>query len=152
MVLYTKSAQFVLVARVWRILAGDHVRSHWGTCTSFRISWAYKQYVMIHGVLSFHVCLQYEPLASWSICTSSHNSHLLFIHTSLLTWEPGSLELNCIQNRICVIYVIKHTHIHTHTHTHTHVSAVVQSVSRVQLFVTPWTVARQAPWSMGFSR
>ena len=24
--------------------------------------------------------------------------------------------------------------------------------SRVQLFVTPWTVARQAPLSMGFSR
>ena len=25
-------------------------------------------------------------------------------------------------------------------------------LSRVQLFVTPWTVARQAPLSMGFSR
>ena len=28
----------------------------------------------------------------------------------------------------------------------------VQSLSRVQLFVTPWTVAYQAPLSMGFSR
>ena len=28
----------------------------------------------------------------------------------------------------------------------------VQSLSRVQLFVTPWTVAYQAPPSMGFSR
>ena len=27
-----------------------------------------------------------------------------------------------------------------------------QSLSRVQLFVTSWTVARQAPLSMGFSR
>ena len=27
-----------------------------------------------------------------------------------------------------------------------------QSLSRVQLFVTPWTVARQAPLSMGVSR
>ena len=27
--------------------------------------------------------------------------------------------------------------------------AVVQSLSRVPLFVTPWTVARQAPLSMG---
>ena len=27
-----------------------------------------------------------------------------------------------------------------------------QSLSRVQLFVTPWTVARQAPLSVGFSR
>ena len=28
----------------------------------------------------------------------------------------------------------------------------VKSLSRVQLFVTPWTVAHQAPSSMGFSR
>ena len=28
----------------------------------------------------------------------------------------------------------------------------VKSLSRVQLFVTPWTVAYQAPPSMGFSR
>ena len=28
----------------------------------------------------------------------------------------------------------------------------VKSLSRVQLFVTPWTVAYQAPLSMGFSR
>ena len=28
----------------------------------------------------------------------------------------------------------------------------VQSLSHVQLFATPWTVARQAPLSMGFSR
>ena len=29
---------------------------------------------------------------------------------------------------------------------------VVVSLSRVQLFATPWTVARQAPLSMGFSK
>ena len=29
---------------------------------------------------------------------------------------------------------------------------VVKSFSRVGLFATPWTVAHQAPWSMGFSR
>ena len=28
----------------------------------------------------------------------------------------------------------------------------VKSLSHVQLFATPWTVAYQAPWSMGFSR
>ena len=28
----------------------------------------------------------------------------------------------------------------------------VKSLSRVQLFATPWTVASQAPLSMGFSR
>ena len=31
-------------------------------------------------------------------------------------------------------------------------AAVVESLSCVQLFVTPWTVAHQAPLSMGFSR
>ena len=28
----------------------------------------------------------------------------------------------------------------------------VKSLSHIQLFATPWTVAHQAPWSMGFSR
>ena len=28
----------------------------------------------------------------------------------------------------------------------------MKSISRVRLFVTPWTVARQTPLSMGFSR
>ena len=32
------------------------------------------------------------------------------------------------------------------------VKSKVKSLSRVQLFVTPWTVAYQAPLSMGFSR
>ena len=34
----------------------------------------------------------------------------------------------------------------------TNVKAKVKSLSRVQLFATPWTVAYQAPPSMGFSR
>ena len=33
------------------------------------------------------------------------------------------------------------------THTHTQ-----KSLNRVRLFETPWIVAHQAPWSMGFSR
>ena len=35
---------------------------------------------------------------------------------------------------------------------HEFISQSVQSVSRVQLFVTPWTVAHQAPLSTGFPR
>ena len=31
-------------------------------------------------------------------------------------------------------------------------ASVVQLLSRVQLFATPWTIAYQAPLSMGFSR
>ena len=33
-----------------------------------------------------------------------------------------------------------------------HILVVVQSLGRIQLFVTPWTVAHQAPLSIGFSR
>ena len=37
-------------------------------------------------------------------------------------------------------------------HSHWTVKVKVKSLSRVRLFVTPWTVAYQAPPSMGFSR
>ena len=36
--------------------------------------------------------------------------------------------------------------------TKVHLVSEVKSLSRVRLFVTPWTVAHQAPLSMGFSR
>ena len=45
-----------------------------------------------------------------------------------------------------------HTHTYTHTHTHTTLKGKCYSLCGVQLFVTPWTVAHQAPLSMGFSR
>ena len=48
-----------------------------------------------------------------------------------------------------------HTHKYTHTHTHTHTTSVVssvQSLSRVRLFATPWTAARQASLSITNSR
>ena len=35
---------------------------------------------------------------------------------------------------------------------HRHRRACARSLSCIQLFATPWTVARQAPLSMGFSR
>ena len=37
-------------------------------------------------------------------------------------------------------------------HMHRHTRCCAQSLSHVWLFATPWTVARQAPLSMGFSR
>ena len=45
-----------------------------------------------------------------------------------------------------------YTHAHIHTHTHTTLKGKCYSLCGVQLFVTPWTVAHQAPLSMGFSR
>ena len=43
-------------------------------------------------------------------------------------------------------------HSHTHMHTHTTNTHKLSGFSHVQLFATPWTVARQAPLSMEFSR
>ena len=43
----------------------------------------------------------------------------------------------------------KYYNTHTHTHTHTHIYVWL---SHVWLFATPWTVACQAPLSMGFSK
>ena len=37
---------------------------------------------------------------------------------------------------------------HTHTHTHTHVYIIVQQLSRVWLYATPWTAACQASLSI----
>ena len=37
-------------------------------------------------------------------------------------------------------------------HTHTHCCIHAQPLSHVKLFATPWTVAHQAPLSMGFPR
>ena len=43
-----------------------------------------------------------------------------------------------------------HVCVHTHTHTQCSIGRVYESLSHVRLFATPWTVARQAPLSMGF--
>ena len=50
----------------------------------------------------------------------------------------------------------RNTHIDTHKHTRTHAHAdalaiIVQLLSRIRLFVTPWTAARQAPLSFTIS-
>ena len=47
--------------------------------------------------------------------------------------------------------VYMHIYIHTHMCTHTYVHACCH-FSCVWLCVTPWTVARQAPLTLGFSR
>ena len=73
----------------------------------------------------------------------------LAIHSGILAWEipwteePGRPQLQRVghnlptkqQQQICWMMKVK-----------------VKSLSRVQLFATPWTVAYQAPLSMGFFR
>ena len=62
-----------------------------------------------------------------------------------------------IRKQYCFIYIYIYTHTHTHTHTciHTHVHIYIYVLNRfscVRLFTTLWSVAHQAPLSMGFSR
>ena len=47
---------------------------------------------------------------------------------------------------------MKHITCYKHTHDYIQVKVKVKSLSRVQLFGTPWTVARWVPLPMGFSR
>ena len=56
-----------------------------------------------------------------------------------------------------IIFSIYVYYRHTHTHTHVYICVCVcvcvwSRFSRVQLFVTLWTVAHQAPLSLGFPR
>ena len=60
----------------------------------------------------------------------------------VITKESIHLKLNVIQGKV---------HIHSSV-TKLHACVSVKSLSRVQLFATLWTVAPQAPLSMGFSR
>ena len=48
---------------------------------------------------------------------------------------------------VCVICMCVYTHTHTHT-----CMCMLSCFSHVQLFATLWTIACQAPLSMGFSR
>ena len=94
-------------------------------------------------------------------------------HFSILAWripwteEPGGLQFWGLQNQT----QLSHSYTHTHTHALLQIPLASRlphkiqlssmcyilyfnflSLSRVQLFVTPWTVTYQAPPFMGFSR
>ena len=60
----------------------------------------------------------------------------------LLHWQVDSLALSHQGSP----YVV------SSSHNNITVIVIVKSLSRVRLFATPWTVAYQAPLSMGFSR
>ena len=78
---------------------------------------------------------------------------------SFYSFQSNLFKQICLVKHI-YIYIYTHTYVyvhifetntHTHTHTHTYI-VVVQSLSHVQLFSIPQTVARQAPLSIGLSR
>ena len=61
-----------------------------------------------------------------------------------MDYSPWDYEQSDIISQLSThIGIIVRDRAHTHTQ---------KSLSHVRLFVTPWIVAHQAPWSMGFSR
>ena len=85
----------------------------------------------VHGVLQTRIL---ESVAMSSSRGSSQPRDRTNVSLSLLHWQARSLPLEPPGippfNEFCS----------------------VQSLSHVQVFVTPWTIAHQSPLSMGFSR
>ena len=68
------------------------------------------------------------------------------------TCSPTYEWIDNVRYTYIYIYVIC-MYVYSHTHTHTHICMCMLSCfSHVQLFATLWTIACQAPLSMGFSR
>ena len=85
------------------------------------------------------------------LCSSGHanhseeTSHRSLLEASLQSLPLSSHGLPCVPLlSLCESLCCKNTH--------WTVKVKVKSLSRVRLFATPWTVAYQAPPSMGFSR
>ena len=100
-----------------------------------------------HFVASSHIA----PSA-WKTFISPNLSHLTHFNMSRYNSDLHPPTKDLTGSRSWVIFIHCCTHrastLPTHTHTHTH----TQSLSCVRLFVTPWTVAHQAPLFMEFSR
>ena len=76
---------------------------------------------------------------NWIVC----DTECLFLcyWSSICLWRNVSLDLLPIFDRVVCLFVLYWA-----------MKVKVKSLSHVRLFVTPWTVAYQAPLSMGFSR
>ena len=105
-------------------------------------------YTCMHTILNFLIlCYLYyrnEHLRKNMCCKSQGEISKYWRHRCSCgnqAWSYGKIKSNESFRFLLPI--------HTHTHTHTHTR---KSLSRVRLFATPWSVAPQAPRSMGFSR
>ena len=95
-------------------------------------------------------------------CQRGYISCVLMIITTLKkTHESHESSIWVFKHRYIHLHTLTHTHTHTHTRTiHINIQHVYGSpkavleciLSYVWLFVSPWTVACQAPLSMAFPR
>ena len=65
------------------------------------------------------------------------------------SWPRDQTQVSCTACRFFTIWASREAHLHIYSCIYIYQFGSVQSLSHVQLFATPWTVARQAPLFMG---
>ena len=131
-----------------------------GFCTGFSLTAVSESHylVVVHSLLmAGFSCCRVQALwpPSFRACLPGSRAQVQSWRTSLLA--PPHVGTSQIRNQIHVSCIGKQILRHWATKEAPFDSpqwslVKVKSLSRVQLFVTPWTVAHQAPPSMGFSR
>ena len=86
--------------------------------------------------LIFLIFLFYMEVQSINNVVIASGGKQIHIHTSILPQTPSLPGCHIILSRVPCVYSC----------------CCFKSLSRVRLFATPWTVAHQAPLSMGFPR
>ena len=76
----------------------------------------------------------------------------MIIYRSIHVAANGIISAFFMAEQYSAVYTDHIFFIHSSVKEHLGCFCVLKSLSRVQLFATPWTVAYQAPPSMGFSR
>ena len=91
----------------------------------------------------------------WSFCFSPSNEYIGLISFRMdwldLLAVQGTLK-SLLQHHSSKTSILWHSAFFIVQLSHPYMKVKVKSLSRVRLFATPWTVAYQAPPSMGFSR
>ena len=96
------------------------------------------------------------PRLSKHTCTPKGDQKSIFnvcvyVSVFMLLYFYNFLTLNTVSYLSSLLQFKMHTHTHTHTHTYKY-TCTQNRLSCVRLFANLWTIACQAPLSMGFSR
>jgi len=93
--------------------------------------------------------LALDDVDQWAVLDlASHSNNCYW--TELLKWGSFLIHISDLYWVSCAYFCLILSKMNTCSYTMKW--SEVKSLSRVQLFATPWTVAYQAPPSMGFSR
>ena len=111
----------------------------------FNSFYLFNEFIWLYQVL----LVAYGILVPWP---GLNPGTLHWEHGVLATGSPGKSKSNDFQvdlyeHLICVFYLYIKC-LHYFKSLHIPVKVKVKSLSHVRLFVTPWTVAYQAPWSL----